>query len=101
MIDKIITIVRVYLNEGHGQVDEILEFLHGTLEVKGVTVFRGSAGFGDSGILHKASLIDTALDLPVVIEFFDDPHTANKAVELINERLTHGHIIHWDAVSSQ
>ncbi|MGD8811328.1 MAG: DUF190 domain-containing protein, partial [Thioalkalispiraceae bacterium] len=48
--------VRIYLNEGEGQLKGFLKRLHDWEKVRGVTVFRGISGFGDSGVVHDTSL---------------------------------------------
>ena len=59
--------VRVYLSE----TDHEMKCLHDELKVRGVTVMRGIVGYGSSGVVHKSSLVDLSLDLPLVLEFFD------------------------------
>jgi uncharacterized protein len=73
-----VTIVRIYLSEGdHGRrknlMQEILNILHDQHRVRGVTVFRGIAGFGNTGEVHAADILRPMVDLPLVIEFFDKP----------------------------
>ena len=68
-----VVFVRIYLTEGEGRLEELLQRLHDEEQVQGVTVFRGISGFGKSGKLHSSSLLDMSLDLPLVIEFFDVP----------------------------
>ena len=70
--------VRIYLSEAdHGKrralMQEILTLLHDRHAVQGVTVFRGIAGFGASGEVHADDLLRLNVDLPLVIEFFDEP----------------------------
>ena len=97
MTTRTVTIVRVYLTEGHGQIDEVLDYLRKEAGIHGVTEFRATAGFGDSGRMHTASLIDLSLDLPVVLEFFDEPHKAEEVVEQLKGFLKDGHIVYWNA----
>ena len=78
--------VRIYLSEAdHGKrralMQEILTLLHDRHAVQGVTVFRGIAGFGASGEVHADDLLRLNVDLPLVIEFFDDPKVAEAAIE--------------------
>lgn len=73
-----VTVVRIYLSEAdHGHrkslMQEILNILHDQHKVKGVTVFRGIAGFGQGGEIHAADVLRLMVDLPLVIEFFDSP----------------------------
>ena len=73
-----VLMVRVYLSEGdHGRrttlMREILSTLHDRHAVQGVTVFRGVAGFGADGVVHADDMLRLNVDLPLVIEFFDEP----------------------------
>jgi len=92
-----VTLVRVYCSEKAHQHQKIIDLLHRDHRVAGVTAFRGIAGFGKSGQLHEAGLLDVSLDLPVIIEFFDRPDKVTKVLELLNEMLGPGHIVSWPA----
>ena len=67
MIQSKVTMVRVYCSEKGHQHREIIDLLHREHRVAGVTAFRGIAGFGRSGQIHEARLLDVSLDLPVII----------------------------------
>jgi PII-like signaling protein len=41
------------------------------LGLAGATVLRGTEGFGAHSVVHRASLVDMATDLPVVVEIVD------------------------------
>ena len=88
--------VRVYLTE-HDKYHRLLARLHDVEKVRGVTVFRGISGFGKDGHIHSAQLIDTALDLPIVIEFFDVPERVETIVAHLQELVPPGHILSWSA----
>jgi hypothetical protein len=92
-----VTVVRVYLQEGKGQLNTLMGYLHDESKVRGVTVFRGICGFGQSGHIHSSSLMDMSLDLPVVIEFFDSPEKSKIAIEHIDSILGAGHVVFWNA----
>jgi PII-like signaling protein len=98
MIESKVTIVRIYLHEAKGQMDDLLEYLHDESKVKGVTVFRGITGFGSSGKYHSSSLIDMSLDLPIVIEFFDREEKVKTIIEELNKKIIPGHIVYWPAI---
>ena len=87
--------VRVYLSEADQEMKPLLKCLHDELKVCGVTVMRGIAGFGGSGVMHSASLVDLSLDLPLVLEFFDLPEKAERAVVRIAEFVGPGHVVSW------
>ena len=53
VIHEEVTMVRVYLTEEEAHLKTLLKRLHDWGLVRGVTVFRGIAGFGDSGIIHS------------------------------------------------
>jgi PII-like signaling protein len=97
-----ITVVRIYLREAdkgrsESLLREILKILHDQNRVKGVTVFRGIAGFGDTGEIASADLLHILSSLPVVIEFFDTPDRVEAAIEVLNGLLPAEHIVSWPA----
>jgi len=92
-----VTMVRIYLTEGETQLKSLLKRLQKWEKLRGVTVFRGIAGYGDSGTIHDAGLIDLALDLPLVLEFFDDPGKIQAIVDHLNKDFKPGHIVTWPA----
>lgn len=87
--------VRVYLSESDHASKPVLSCLHDELGVRGVTVTRGIEGYGASGRRHAASLIDLALDLPLIVEFFDRPERATAAIDRIRDFVAPGHIVSW------
>ncbi|HEB99702.1 MAG TPA: DUF190 domain-containing protein [Thiotrichales bacterium] len=92
-----VTFVRIYLTEEKGRKEKLLACLHDEEKVRGVTVFRGISGFGKSGRVHSSTLLDLSLDLPVVIEFFDEPEKVARILEDLGERIEPGHIVSWPA----
>lgn len=101
MTDDIL-IVRVYLSEAdQGRrkklMQEILTLLQERHAVQGVTVFRGIAGFGASGEVHADDILRLTVDLPLVVEFFDEPKVAEAAIGLIGDLVRGGHIVSWPA----
>ena len=92
-----VTVVRVYCSETGHQHQKILDLLHRDHRVAGVTAFRGIAGFGKSGQVHEAGLLDLSLDLPVIIEFFDRPDKVAEVLPLLNQMVGPGHILSWPA----
>jgi PII-like signaling protein len=92
-----VTIVRIYLTEAEAQLKPLLKQLHDEEQVKGVTAFRGIAGFGASGKLHSSALMDLSLDLPVVVEFFDTPEKVEKILQHLSTHIKPGHMVHWAA----
>ena len=56
-MDNEVTVVRIYLREAdHGKrktlMQEVFNILHDQQRVQSLVVFRGIAGFGDSGEVH-------------------------------------------------
>lgn len=101
-METTVTIVRIYLSEAdHGRhktlMQEILNILHDQHRVKGVTVFRGIAGFGDTGEVHASDLLRLLVDLPLVIEFFDEPSVVQAVLSLLDGLLPAGRIVQWQA----
>ena len=94
---KQITLVRIYLTESEQRLKPLLSFLHDESKVCGVTVFRGISGFGRSGKIHSAGLLDLSLDLPMVVEFFDTPEKIEAMMPRLNEMIEAGHMVYWDA----
>jgi hypothetical protein len=92
-----VTVVRIYLNEGKAQLESLLKRLHDWEKVKGVSVFRGIAGFGDSGEIHTSKFIDLGMELPLVVEFFDSPDKAATIMEHISTTIKPGHMLSWSA----
>jgi PII-like signaling protein len=89
------TMVRVYLTESDHGLKPLLKCLHDELGVLGATVTRGVAGFGASGVVHSAGLVDLSTDLPLVLEFFDRPDRARVAIERIKDFVEPGHVVSW------
>jgi len=101
-MEKEVTVVRIYLREAdHGRrknlMQEILNILQDQQRVKVVTVFRGIAGMGDSGEVHAADILRIMVDLPLVIEFFDEPPVVEAVLKLMGDLLHEGHVVSWQA----
>lgn len=92
-----VTVVRIYLTEGETQLKNLLKRLRDWEKVRGVTVFRGITGYGNSGVIHGADIIDLSMHLPIVLEFFDSPDKVKEICEHLKDIVKPGHIVHWDA----
>jgi hypothetical protein len=92
-----VTVVRIYITEGEKLVKRLLAKLHDDEKVRGVTVFRGIAGFGRSGVMHSSRLLDLSLDLPIVIEFFDEPRKVETILAHLKDLVPPGHVVSWPA----
>lgn len=93
-----VIMVRVYIMEAEKLLKPILHYLHEKHKVRGVTVFRGITGFGQSGVMHTASLLDLSMDLPLAVEFFDTPDRITPILDHLATLLEPGHIICWQAM---
>lgn len=95
MNERDVVMIRIYLSEHEGRLPKVLSLLHDELKVSGLTVFRAMSGFGNSGKWHTAGLVDLSLDLPVVVEFFDEPVLARAALERLSAICKPGHVVEW------
>ncbi|MBN9508273.1 MAG: DUF190 domain-containing protein [Alphaproteobacteria bacterium] len=97
-----VMVVRIYLREAeHGKrrtlMQEVLSLLHDQHRVEGVVVFRGIAGFGDSGEVHATDLLRLNVDLPLAVEFFDKPAVVQAALKVLETMVPAKHIVCWHA----
>jgi hypothetical protein len=92
-----VTVVRIYISEAEDLLEPILKFLHDEVKVSGVTVFRGISGFGSSGKMHTANILALSLDLPLAIEFFDEPKRVAEIMPQLTTLAKAAHIISWNA----
>lgn len=94
-----ILVARIYLSEGQHVHKKILERLHDEEQVKGVTMFRAVSGFGASGLVHQSGLVDISLNLPLVIEFFDEPEKIRQVIDDLHDLIKPDHVITFAAES--
>lgn len=92
-----VTIVRIYLTEGETQLKNMMKRLRDLEKLRGLTVFRGVAGFGDSGVIHGSNIVDLSLHMPIVLEFFDDDEKINNILEHLSDQIKPGHMLKWSA----
>jgi uncharacterized protein len=93
-----VMVVRIYVTEAEKHLKPVLHYLHDAAHVRGVTVFRGIEGFGKSGKVYSASLVDLATDLPLVIEFFDVPERVTEIMQHLRTIIATDHMICWNAM---
>ena len=67
----------------------ILELLRAE-DCAGATVTRGIAGFGAHSRIHTASIVDLSSDLPLIIEWVDDPARVARMMPRLVEMVTEG-----------
>lgn len=98
MATQSVTVARIYLREGEHVLSRLIQFLHDDEQVSGVTVLQGIAGFGPDGNIHRASLVDLSLDLPLVVEFYDRPERVEEVIDKIETQLGLSHVVSWSAL---
>lgn len=99
MSDRAITIAHIYTLEGHDHLNKVLDILRDKEHIAGVTVIRGVAGFGATREIHTSSLLSLSLELPLIIEFYDEPEKVTKAIETLKTKLDLKHIVSWSATA--
>jgi PII-like signaling protein len=85
--------VRIYLSEGdkvghqpaHLAIVELLR----RERAHGATVLRAIEGFGTTGHVHVSHLVDVAQDLPVVVEWIDDPEQVERLMPEVRRLVGH------------
>lgn len=98
-----ITIARIYLSEAEHRgarkplMQEILNILRNQQRVRNVTVFRGIAGMADSGEVHADDILRLMVDLPVVIEFYDEPKIVKAVLDVLSAHIDVGRTVFWNA----
>ena len=97
-----VVFVRIYIKEGdkdqgHDLMREVFKLLHDQHKVHGVTVFRGIAGFGSHGVHFADDLFRVNVQLPLVIEFFDEPRVIDALSPSILRMVSGDHIVRWKA----
>lgn len=95
MMIKPITIARIYLLEGDNRIEKALRLLRDQEKIMGATVFRGIEGMGESREIHTSSLVDLSLELPLILEFYDDPDKVIRAIQTLQTELLFDHIVSW------
>ena len=94
-----LTLVRVYLAERSGKLEQLSACLQ-RAGIGGWTVFRGVEGYGSSGKVRTASLVDLALDLPVTVEFFDTPGRIEQLLPEVVELAGSDHVVWWQVTGA-
>ena len=95
-----VTIVRIYLSEGETQLKSLMKRLRDWEKLRGLSVFRGISGYGESGVIHGADIVDLSLHLPIVVEFFDEDEIINNILEHLSDQIKPGHMLKWSATTN-
>ena len=93
MVSHEVTLVRIYLREAEYLLGKVINYLHDEAKVRGVTVLRGVEGFSDDGKVRTVSLMNLSLDLPLVIEFYDETEKAKGIVAKLVDEMHLPHVI--------
>lgn len=91
-----VVVARVYITESSHLLKTIIDYLKNKAGIRGVSVFRAVSGFGETGE-HTTSWVDLALDLPLVIEFFDSKQKIDPALDYLSTLIKPEHIVFWNA----
>lgn len=91
-----VVMVRVYLMESSHLLNKLLTHLKKEVGIRGVSVFRAIDGFGE-GQEHASALMDLSLDLPIVMEFFDDACKVEHAITYLQQFIKPEHMVFWNA----
>lgn len=86
-------LVRVYLTESRAHLDRVLDLLRASDKIRGITVFRGIAGFGSTP--RPGELGTASADPPVVLEFFDRRAAVDDTVRYIRTLVSPHHVVMW------
>ncbi len=97
MKTETVTVVRIYIREQEHLLDKLVKFLRDESEVAGLTILRGIEGFDSGKEIHTAFLVDLSLDLPLVLEFYDEPQKAEAVIHSLRRRFPLRHIVSWSA----
>ena len=94
-----VTIVRIYLSEGETQLKSLMKRLRDWEKLRGLSVFRGISGYGESGVIHGADIVDLSIHLPIVVEFFDEDEKINNILEHLGDQIKPGRLLKWSATT--
>ena len=96
-----VIMARLYLTEGEAQLETLLKRMRDWEKVRGLTVFRGIAGFGPSGEIHQAKFVDLAQDLPYVVEFFDEADKVMQILGHLESVIKPEHMVWWQVQTNR
>lgn len=99
MSGKPITLARIYLLEGDRRIEKALTILRDRQHIMGATVLRGIEGMGASREIHTSSLVDLSLELPLILEFYDEPDRVMQAIAALQVELHFEHIVSWPGLA--
>lgn len=86
-------VVKIYLREQEHLLKPLVKFLNEDQKVAGLTVLRGIEGGTAGRGIHTTSLLALSLDLPLVVEFYDDQARARQAAEQAALKFALKHVV--------
>lgn len=89
-----VKVVRIYLSEDSPLLNTIFDYLY-EQKIKGATLFRGVKGFGHAHVLRETRLMDMRFNLPVTIEFCDEPAIVDRVLSHFSGQLEPGRVLYW------
>lgn len=98
-----VKVVRIYFKEGekardhHNLMKELFSLLYEKHRVRGATLFRGIAGFGEHGLVEADDLLRLNVHLPLVLEVVDTPEKIEGVMPALRAMVPASHIICWEA----
>ncbi len=94
-----VTLVRIYFREAEYLLGKVITYLHDEAKVRGVTVLRGVEGFSEDGTVRTVSLLNLSLDLPLIVEFYEETDKVKDIIATLVDEMHLPHIISLPAVA--
>jgi PII-like signaling protein len=89
--------LRVFIHEGlrhqHRPLYAAIVELARREGMAGATVFRGIEGYGLHRHLHTSRLVDTAADLPAIVEIVDTADAIRRFLATLDPLIPHGRVM--------
>lgn len=86
-------LVRMYVTESRARLERVLDLLRSSHKIRGITVFRGIAGFGTTPL--ALDQVSQPADPPVVLEFFDSKDAVEDTVRYLRTLVAPNHVVMW------
>ncbi|MCX7098472.1 MAG: DUF190 domain-containing protein [Methylococcales bacterium] len=94
---KEVWVARINTLEGNDELDQALAILHNEHKILGLSIINGIADYWGDDEVQTAAQSPLPLELPLIIEFYDEPARVDKAISVLKSRLNLKHIICWSA----
>jgi PII-like signaling protein len=86
---------RVHITESSNLEGTILDYLKNEAKLRGVSVLRAIAGFGESGE-QSSVFMALSMDLPLIINFYDSSEKVLSALAYLKTVVKANHMICWE-----